>query len=1031
MKRLLAVNLSMTLIFALGLISCDKDKKLTGPTEPSPAGQATSQPVAKATTQATSDGICDRPQPVQDAILSQLSMSNCAEVSTSDLASITGSLSLTNKGLTEVPSGTFAGLTRLQKLYLERNELSALPADVFDGLGSLRSLDLDNNALAALPADVFDGLTELRELDLHGNALAALPADVFDGLTKLEYLNLSFNALAALPADVFDGLTKLENLDLMFNALAALPADVFDGLTKLEKLRLMRNALSTLPADIFDGLTKLEELWLTEAGLSSLPAGVFDGLDNLNTLSLGHNDLEALPADVFDDLDNLKLLDLRNNDLEALPADVFDDLGNLEDLDVGFNDIDLDELPSDFFDAFPELKRLSLLGIGRDLKDLEGDNTGTMTTLSYDWFDSLSELEYLDLRWNELSTLPADIFDGFTKLKYLDLNNNDLEALPGNSELEDLPGGLFKGLSNLESVDLGNNPGAPFTVTAELEQLDDAVVVKVADGAPYAMAVRLSAEGGTLSSRVVTVAGGSLESRAINVTPNGQRPTQVTVRVESAAFKKKIDSDKGIRAGVGESLTLIFRALANSPAMGTPTISGKVQVGETLRADTADIEDADGVGHASFSYQWIANDGSTDTDIPGATGASYTLVAADAGKTIKVRVSFTDDAGNEETLTITAAGAVDHEEPVVAWSATLTVGVDASTIPATSGYSLWGDMGGTISTERFTLDGATYRVIFLMHYADGLYFGINGKLATDFTLRIGDAEYTAQESSTPNSLVEEAYWWGAKDFNWTAGDQVEVSLTPVPGTGSALPDRPPAPLTAHFRFAPESHNGVDDFTFRTYFSEDISIRSTTFRDHSFVVSGGSVIAAKKVNGSNRIWEITVAPNSSDDVTIALPADRACEEEGTICADDGRPLYNQPELTVPGREEVEQEEVSEEVIPAEEEEPLEADAAATESDDHVKKPASVRKPWATNITHNSARIEWQKASRAEEYVVLRRALYADHPESSLSPIATISGLSYDDTDLVPQTEYIYRIVARNNVGDANRSPHVKFRTLSEP
>ena len=469
----------------------------------------------------------------------------------------------------------------------------------------------------------------------------------------------------------------------------------------------------------------------------------------------------------------------------------------------------------------------------------------------------------------------------------------------------------------------------------------------------------------------------------------------------------------------------------NTPATGAPTISGTAQVGQTLTASTSGIADTDGLGHASFSYQWMANDGSTDTDIQGATGATYTLVAADAGKTVKVRVRFTDDAGNEETLTSAATSAVDHEEPVAAWSATLTVGVDASTIPATSGYSLWGDIGGTISTERFTLDGATYRVIFLMHYADGLYFGINGKLATDFTLRIGDAEYTAQESSTPNSLVEESYWWGAKDFNWTAGDQIEVSLTPVPGTGSALPDRPPAPLTAHFRFAPESHNGVDDFTFRTYFSEGISISSTTFRDHSFVVSGGSVIAAKGVNGSNRIWEITVAPNSSDDVTIALPADRACEEEGAICADDGRPLYNQPELTVPGLEEVEEEEVSEEVVPEEEEEPLEADAATTESDDHVKKPASVRKPWATNVTHNSARIEWKKASRAEEYVVLRRALYADNPESSLSPIATTSGLSYDDTDLVPQTEYIYRIVARNNVGDANRSPHVKFRTLSEP
>ena len=100
-------------------------------------------------------------------------------------------------------------------------------------------------------------------------------------------------------------------------------------------------------------------------------------------------------------------------------------------------------------------------------------------------------------------------------------------------------------------------------------------------------------------------------------------------------------------------------------------------------------------------------------------------------------------------------------------------------------------------------------------------------------------------------------------------------------------------------------------------------------------------------------------------------------------------------------------------------------------DHAKKPASVRKPTATNITDRSARIEWQKASRAEEYIVLRRALYADNPESSLSPIATTSALSYDETGLAPQTEYIYRIVARNNVGEAQRSPHLKFGTLSEP
>ena len=61
----------------------------------------------------------------------------------------------------------------------------------------------------------------------------------------------------------------------------------------------------------------------------------------------------------------------------------------------------------------------------------------------------------------------------------------------------------------------------------------------------------------------------------------------------------------------------------------------------------------------SLSFQWVANDGTSDTDIAGATDSTYTLVDADEGRPIKVKVSFTDDADNEETLTSAASAAVD------------------------------------------------------------------------------------------------------------------------------------------------------------------------------------------------------------------------------------------------------------------------------------------------------------------------------------------------------------------------------------
>ena len=96
----------------------------------------------------------------------------------------------------------------------------------------------------------------------------------------------------------------------------------------------------------------------------------------------------------------------------------------------------------------------------------------------------------------------------------------------------------------------------------------------------------------------------------------------------------------------------------NSAATGAPTISGTLQVRETLTASTLGIADTDGLANVSYSYQWIRNDGSSNTDIQDATGSNYTLVDADSGKTIKVKVSFTDDAGNDETLTSDATGAV-------------------------------------------------------------------------------------------------------------------------------------------------------------------------------------------------------------------------------------------------------------------------------------------------------------------------------------------------------------------------------------
>ncbi len=89
---------------------------------------------------------------------------------------------------------------------------------------------------------------------------------------------------------------------------------------------------------------------------------------------------------------------------------------------------------------------------------------------------------------------------------------------------------------------------------------------------------------------------------------------------------------------------------SNRPATGAPTITGLAEVGQTLAASADAVADEDGMDSAVLAWQWMSNGGGADEDIAGATASTYELVEADEGRTVRVRVSFTDDAGFPEAL---------------------------------------------------------------------------------------------------------------------------------------------------------------------------------------------------------------------------------------------------------------------------------------------------------------------------------------------------------------------------------------------
>jgi len=93
----------------------------------------------------------------------------------------------------------------------------------------------------------------------------------------------------------------------------------------------------------------------------------------------------------------------------------------------------------------------------------------------------------------------------------------------------------------------------------------------------------------------------------------------------------------------------------NISPTGTVTLTGNPSQGETLTASN-NLADADGLG--TITYQWLQD----NYVIAGATGSTYTLTASDVGKTISVQASYTDGAGNSESVTSAATSAVAERQ---------------------------------------------------------------------------------------------------------------------------------------------------------------------------------------------------------------------------------------------------------------------------------------------------------------------------------------------------------------------------------
>ena len=356
--------------------------------------------------------------------------------------------------------------------------------------------------------------------------------------------------------------------------------------------------------------------------------------------------------------------------------------------------------------------------------------------------------------------------------------------------------------------------------------------------------------------------------------------TTIKVRV---SFTDDASNDETLTSAA----TAAVSAAPNTPATGAPTITGTAQVGQTLTADTTAIVDADGLTNVSYTYQWIRVDGGTETNIASATASTYTLVAADLGTTIKVTVSFTDDASNAETLTSAATAAVSAAAnnlatgaPTITGTAqvgqTLTAGttgiMDADGLNNVSYTYQWIRVDGGTETN---ISGATASTHTLVAADQGTTI----KVRVSFTDDASNAETltstaTAVVSAAPNTLPsasngtvttneDTARTFAAADFNFLdtdPGDTLSnVRIVTLPASGKGTLALSGTPVTAN-QVVAATNIGTLTYT------PPANANGTGYASFTFKVSDGTAESA-----ADYTMTITVtAVNDAPTVATAIP-----------------------------------------------------------------------------------------------------------------------------------------------------------------
>ncbi len=293
---------------------------------------------------------------------------------------------------------------------------------------------------------------------------------------------------------------------------------------------------------------------------------------------------------------------------------------------------------------------------------------------------------------------------------------------------------------------------------------------------------------------------------------------------------------------------------------GSVTISGNPTVGKTLTANYS------GTPSTGISYQWYRG----DTPITDATGTSYTLTAADAGKSLSVRVTASGNySGSVESESVTVQ---KTEQSAPETGAGYKIDYAAETISAENGYELAATKDANVGSAALTVTPGTDVYIRLAETAtayasDWTLVDVPARPAAPANVSGGTEQISGVDSSMEYRAVGSTSWTrctGTNISNLSDGDyEVRIAATDS-AFGSEAVQVHVSPYTGRFSY--EISTSVGDngtISVDRYATEGERVTITVSPDDAYKLDDLSVTAHGK--------DVELTDNGDGTYTFTMPS----------------------------------------------------------------------------------------------------------------------------------------------------------------